>query len=114
MVERKGEKIWSHDRPVGVVQAGQFLLQKISEALYELEIAVAKNETFDIYCRAQTSIGLEDAFWFSLKEIAAQEGTPVNQLVNRIDGDRDHGNLSSRLRLFVLDYYMTLAKQKTK
>jgi len=40
-----------------------------------------------------TSIGLEDAFWLSLKEIAAQQGTPISQLVARIDTDREHANL---------------------
>ena len=53
----------------------------------------------------KTCICLEDAFWHSLKEISAQEGTPVSQLVNRIDEGRDHANLSSAIRLHVLDYY---------
>ena len=53
----------------------------------------------------KTSIGLEDAFWHSLKKIAAQEGTPVSQLVNRIDKGRNHANLSSAIRLYILDYY---------
>jgi predicted DNA-binding ribbon-helix-helix protein len=56
----------------------------------------------------KTSIRLEDAFWHSLKEIAAHEGIPVHQLVKRIDGDRDHANLSSHLRLYVLEHYRGL------
>jgi predicted DNA-binding ribbon-helix-helix protein len=46
-----------------------------------------------------------------LKEIAVQEGMPVSQLVNRIDGDRDHGNLSSRLRVYVLEHYRRIAEE---
>jgi predicted DNA-binding ribbon-helix-helix protein len=61
----------------------------------------------------QTSLHLEDVFWLALKDIATQEGTSLRQLVQRIDTNRQHPNLSSAMRLFVLDYYMTLAEQKT-
>jgi predicted DNA-binding ribbon-helix-helix protein len=56
----------------------------------------------------KTSLGLEDAFWAALKEIAAARRTPVSHLVATIDSERrkrHHTNLSSALRLFVLDYY---------
>ena len=52
-----------------------------------------------------TSVHLEDAFWVALKEIAAAQGTPVGRLVATIDSERQHANLSSAVRLFVLDYY---------
>ena len=55
-----------------------------------------------------TSVHLEDAFWAALKEIAAAQSTPVNHLVETIDRERrkrHHANLSSAVRLFVLDYY---------
>jgi predicted DNA-binding ribbon-helix-helix protein len=52
---------------------------------------------------------LEAGFWRALKEIAAQEGTAVSQLVARIDTDREHANLSSTLRVYVLDHYRRLA-----
>jgi predicted DNA-binding ribbon-helix-helix protein len=60
----------------------------------------------------KTSIGLEDAFWFSLKDVAAKEGIPVSQLVSRINADRQHANLSSAVRLYLLNYYRRLAEQK--
>jgi predicted DNA-binding ribbon-helix-helix protein len=56
----------------------------------------------------KTSVTLEDPFWVSLKEIAAAQGTPVSQLIAAIDSqrrERQHTNLSSAIRLFVLDYY---------
>jgi predicted DNA-binding ribbon-helix-helix protein len=61
-----------------------------------------------------TSVGLEDAFWQSLREIALARNLSPPKLVAAIDMDREHKNLSSVIRVFVLDHYMTLAKQKTK
>jgi predicted DNA-binding ribbon-helix-helix protein len=51
----------------------------------------------------KTSISLEDAFWSSLKEIAHAERATVSGLVAKIDKTRKQGNLSSAVRLFVLD-----------
>jgi predicted DNA-binding ribbon-helix-helix protein len=49
-----------------------------------------------------TSVSLEAAFWRGLCDIAAARGMPVNALVAEIDAARG-GNLSSAIRLFVLD-----------
>lgn len=51
-----------------------------------------------------TSVSLESAFWSALKDIARARGTSVNALVTEIDKSRD-GNLSSALRVFVLDHF---------
>ena len=53
----------------------------------------------------KTSVSLEDAFWTGLKEIAAKRDLTLSDMVATIDQDRRHGNLSSAIRLFVLDYY---------
>jgi predicted DNA-binding ribbon-helix-helix protein len=53
----------------------------------------------------KTSVSLEDAFWKGLKEIAGGRDITLSDLVASIDTDRQHGNLSSAIRLFVLDYY---------
>ncbi len=53
----------------------------------------------------KTSVSLEDAFWQGLKEIAASRDMTLSDLVATIDTGRDHGNLSSAIRLFVLDFY---------
>ncbi len=55
----------------------------------------------------RTSVSLENAFWSALKTIAGARGLTVNQLVTEIDGRRS-GNLSSAIRLFVLDSYKRL------
>jgi predicted DNA-binding ribbon-helix-helix protein len=51
----------------------------------------------------RTSVSLEDAFWTELSAIATRRGLSLNALVGEIDHGRDPGNLSSALRLFVLD-----------
>jgi predicted DNA-binding ribbon-helix-helix protein len=53
----------------------------------------------------KTSVSLEDAFWKGLKEIAVSRRATLSDLVAAIDTDRQHGNLSSAIRLFVLDHY---------
>jgi predicted DNA-binding ribbon-helix-helix protein len=53
----------------------------------------------------KTSVSLEDAFWEALKEIAASRIKTLSDLVAEIDTGRPHGNLSSAIRLFVLDHY---------
>jgi predicted DNA-binding ribbon-helix-helix protein len=53
----------------------------------------------------KTSVSLEDAFWGALKEIATARGMTLSELVTFIDVERRQGNLSSCLRLFVLDFY---------
>jgi predicted DNA-binding ribbon-helix-helix protein len=53
----------------------------------------------------KTSVSLEDEFWTAPKQIAAEQNISVVKLVVKIDGERQHTNLSSALRLFVLDYY---------
>jgi predicted DNA-binding ribbon-helix-helix protein len=53
----------------------------------------------------KTSVSLEDAFWGALKEIAVGRNKTLSDLVAEIDTGRPHGNLSSAIRLFVLDHY---------
>ena len=53
----------------------------------------------------KTSVSLEDEFWNALKEIAGKRAIRLSDLVAEVDEQRGDGNLSSALRLFVLDYY---------
>ena len=53
----------------------------------------------------KTSVSLEDGFWKGLKEIASERDATPSELVASIDADRQHGNLSSAIRLFVLEHY---------
>ncbi len=49
-----------------------------------------------------TSVSVEDAFWDALCRIAETRGMPVRALIAEIDANRS-GNLSSALRVFVLE-----------
>jgi len=52
----------------------------------------------------RTSVSLEDAFWTELSNIASERGLSLNALIAEIDHGRNApGNLSSALRLYVLD-----------
>jgi predicted DNA-binding ribbon-helix-helix protein len=53
----------------------------------------------------KTSVSLEDAFWGGLKEIASGRHETMSDMVAHIDRERREGNLSSAIRLFVLDHY---------
>ena len=57
--------------------------------------------------RHKTSISLEDAFWSHLKDIAHSRNATLSELVAHIDQNRKHSNLSSAIRLFVLEYFRT-------
>jgi predicted DNA-binding ribbon-helix-helix protein len=56
-----------------------------------------------------TSISLEEPFWIGLNRIARAEGVSTATILRRIDARRSpagepRGNLSSAIRLFVLDW----------
>ncbi len=53
----------------------------------------------------KTSDSLEDAFWLSLKQIGKVRQMTLSSLVANIDTHRQYGNLSSAIRLFVLDHF---------
>jgi predicted DNA-binding ribbon-helix-helix protein len=57
----------------------------------------------------KTSVSLEEAFWSGMKEISSARGMTLSELVGEIDDGRKQGNLSSAIRLFVLDYYRSHA-----
>jgi predicted DNA-binding ribbon-helix-helix protein len=51
----------------------------------------------------RTSVSLEDAFWRRLRAIAAERGLSLNGLAAKIDATRGDANLSSAIRVFVLE-----------
>ena len=52
----------------------------------------------------RTSVSLERAFWDALGDIAAAEGVSRAALVATVDAGRGTANLSSALRVFVLEW----------
>ena len=62
-----------------------------------------------------TSVSLEEPFWSAFKEIAKTRRTTLSELVHSIDAKiREGENLSSAIRLFVLDYYRQEAQVETR
>jgi predicted DNA-binding ribbon-helix-helix protein len=53
----------------------------------------------------KTSVSLEEAFWRGLKDIASSRRSTLSNLIGSINTDREQGNLSSAIRLFVLSHY---------
>jgi predicted DNA-binding ribbon-helix-helix protein len=53
----------------------------------------------------KTSVTLEDAFWSALQEIASSRHATVRALIDEIESTRRHANLSSHIRMFILEYY---------
>ncbi len=51
----------------------------------------------------RTSVTLEPAFWAALEGIARQRGTSLQKIIEDIDIARGDTNLSSALRVYVLD-----------
>jgi predicted DNA-binding ribbon-helix-helix protein len=52
-----------------------------------------------------TSVSLEEAFWKAFREIADGRHMTSSELADEISAGRKASNLSSAIRLFVLDLY---------
>ena len=59
-----------------------------------------------------SSVSLEDEFWNALKKIAGDRNVVLSELIGGINAQRQYDNLSSALRLFVLEYYRGKAEEK--
>jgi predicted DNA-binding ribbon-helix-helix protein len=59
----------------------------------------------------KNSVSLEQEFWDGLKEISRLHGSSLVETLDGIAGNRTDGNLSSAIRLFVLDHYRTQAER---
>jgi predicted DNA-binding ribbon-helix-helix protein len=53
---------------------------------------------------ARTSVSLERVVWQAFREIAAQQGKTVHQLVMAIDRTRTL-NRSAAIRVYIIEYY---------
>jgi predicted DNA-binding ribbon-helix-helix protein len=52
----------------------------------------------------RTSVALEAEFWAALEDMAAARGVPLTSLIKAIDEHREGDNLSSTLRVAVLNW----------
>src|SRR6478609_1878625 len=62
-----------------------------------------------VVSKKRTSVSLEDSFWASLQAIVKMENTTIEHYIEKIERKRDTPNLSSNLRIAVLEYYQQLA-----
>jgi len=53
----------------------------------------------------KTSVSVEEPFWSGMKQISGERGKTLSELVSEINTSRRQGNLSSAIRLFVLDRF---------
>ncbi|MBO0335252.1 ribbon-helix-helix domain-containing protein [Sneathiella sp. CAU 1612] len=59
----------------------------------------------------RTSVSLERKFWDLFQENAKRKGLSLNELITEIDATRQ-GNLSSAIRLFVLEELLEKARDQ--
>jgi predicted DNA-binding ribbon-helix-helix protein len=62
----------------------------------------------------RTSISLEDSFWESLNAIVRMENITIGNFIEKIKTQRQSINLSSSLRVAVLEYYQHLASHRAE
>ena len=84
------------------------------ESLRNREITVmnspVKKRSIVIGCH-RTSVSLEDDFWTSLRQIARGRQVTISHLIASLDAARENSNLSSTIRVFILDHYCAMAGQ---
>jgi len=62
--------------------------------------------------RHNTSITLEDEFMAELENIAEYEHKSINDIITEIDNTRSTPNLSSAVRVYILNYIKYLQNKK--
>ncbi len=60
----------------------------------------------------KTSVSLEDQFWDGLRDIAERTRTPLPALLQTIDTQRGFANLSSAIRVYVLEHHRAAAPER--
>jgi len=62
----------------------------------------------------KSSVSLEQPFWNALQEIAERNNKTVSEIVATIDHGDNRENLSSAIRVFVIEYYMAECRSLEK
>ena len=83
----------------------QHSAQKMSSPVLKRSVVVSGHKT---------SVSLEEPFWQALREIATARGLTVRALISLVDEKPEQGNLSSALRVFVLEHFRNACQKETK
>lgn len=59
----------------------------------------------------KTSVSIEEPFWRALRMIAKRQGKTISELISEIKSTREGANLSSTIRVYTLEYVLSLAQQ---
>jgi len=62
----------------------------------------------------KTSVSLETPFWNEVRVIAGTLGMNVSSLLRKIDRERQSANLSSAIRVFVLEHVRDAARAASR
>jgi predicted DNA-binding ribbon-helix-helix protein len=89
------------------MSSDQLVLDNAGQSVAIKEYAVVKRSV--VVGGHKTSVSLEDAFWTSLKDIAVRRGIALSSQIDAIDRSRKTSNLSSAIRLFVLEHFRARA-----
>jgi predicted DNA-binding ribbon-helix-helix protein len=79
------------------------LLWVIVVGMTPVEPAVKKRSV--VFGGRKTSASLENEFWEALREIAQSRQMPLSSLLATIKAEHQQNNLSSAIRVFVLNHY---------
>ncbi|MGN0929878.1 MAG: ribbon-helix-helix domain-containing protein [Alphaproteobacteria bacterium] len=52
----------------------------------------------------KTSISIEREFWEELQKISKAQNKSINEIISSIDIGKHNGNLSSSIRVFIIQY----------
>ena len=83
----------------------QHSAQKMSSPVLKRSVVVSGHKT---------SVSLEEPFWQALREIATARGLTVRALISLVDEKREQGNLSSALRVAVLQHYRAIWQKENE
>ncbi len=70
-----------------------------------------KKKSIIIAGRHQTSISIEDIFWNEFQKIAKEKGLTINRLATEIDSTRQETNLSSAIRIYIVQELLKKIKK---
>jgi predicted DNA-binding ribbon-helix-helix protein len=95
---------WSTDFGAGMIGAIVGLGDAMAQSAPRSTDSLIRKRSV-VFGPRKTSISLEDEFWQALREIARSRQISTGELVGVIEIERGRANLSSAIRVFVLEYY---------